>query len=257
MTRNESIPNFPLSEDSGSFYGAQSESSCQSTEIKSIQIFPLKKHKKGFNTKRDQNANFNEEEFEKVILSNLSFIKSAAYKMVRQPEDAEDLLQETLLRAYRFFSKFEKGTHPKAWLYRIMKNTNINNYRKRLREIDTNSNEDVEIKGAHPLFESFKKIQDPNRALLNKYLMEKIRKVLKKLPDEFRDTLVLCLIEGYSYKEVAEKMNCPLGTIMSRIHRARKLLQKELDSHFEPFSEPHYEVDEKTFDPKATADAVG
>lgn len=256
MTRNESIPNFPLSEDIGAFYGVQTESSRQSAKIKNAQIIPLKKQKKGFNTKRGQNANFREEEFEKVVLSNIAFLKSAAHKMTRQPEDAEDLLQETLLRAYRFFSKFEKGTHPKAWLYRIMKNTNINNYRKTLREIDTNSADNVELKSAS-LFDSFKRLQDPNKALSNKYLMEEIRNVLKKLPDEFRDTLVLCLVEGYSYKEVAEKMNCPIGTIMSRIHRARKILQKELENHFEHFSEPQYEIYEETFENDASPDAVG
>ena len=258
MTRSESIPNFSLSEDISAFYGVQSESSRQSAEIKSIQIIPLKKQSKPFNTKRGQIANLSEDEFEKVVLSNLSFLKSAAHKMTRQPEDAEDLLQETLLRAYRFFGKFEKGTHPKAWLYRIMKNTNINNYRKSLREIDTNSKEDVELKGGIPLFDSFKKLHDPQKALSNKYLMEQIRNVLQKLPDEFRDTLVLCLIEGYSYKEVSEKMNCPIGTIMSRIHRARKMLQKELENYAEIVSEtPQYEVYEETFEPEAPPDAVG
>ncbi|MFB3851565.1 MAG: sigma-70 family RNA polymerase sigma factor [Acidobacteriota bacterium] len=256
MTRNESIPNFPLSEDIGAFYGVQTESSRQSAEIKNIQILPLKKQTKGFNTKRGQNANFREEEFEKVVLSNIAFLKSAAHKMTRQPEDAEDLLQETLLRAYRFFSKFEKGTHPKAWLYRIMKNTNINNYRKTLREIDTNSADNVELKSAS-LFDSFKRLQDPNKALSNKYLMEEIRNVLKKLPDEFRDTLVLCLVEGYSYKEVAEKMNCPIGTIMSRIHRARKILQKELEAYSESFPETTFDIYEETFETETTPDAVG
>ncbi|MCX7831065.1 MAG: sigma-70 family RNA polymerase sigma factor, partial [Acidobacteria bacterium] len=252
------IPNFPLSEDAGAFYGVQTEGSRQGAKIKNAQIIPLKKQKKGFNTKRGQNANFTSDEFEKIILSNISFLKSAARKMTNQPEDAEDLLQETLMRAYRFFSKFEKGTHPKAWLYRIMKNTNINNYRKSLREIDTNSSENVELKSGGALYQSFKKIQDPNKALSNKYLMEEIRNVIKKLPEDFRDTLVLCLVDGYSYKEVAEKMNCPIGTIMSRIHRARKILQKELENHFETFPEPQYEIYEETFESEEPApDAVG
>lgn len=177
--------------------------------------------------------------------------------MTRQPEDAEDLLQETLLRAYRFFSKFEPGTHSKAWLYRIMKNTNINNYRKSLREIETTPDENVELKGGALLGDTFRKLNDPQKTLSNKYLMEEIRNVLKKLPDEFRDTLVLCLVEGYSYKEVAEIMNCPIGTIMSRIHRARKIVQKELENYFEPFSEEtQFEVYKETFETENGLDYV-
>ncbi len=258
MTRYESIPDFLLSEDITPFYGAQTEGSRQSAVIKNIQVVPLKNQKKGFNTKKGKNANFNEEEFEKVVLSNISFLKNAAHKITRQPEDAEDLLQETLLRAFRFFDKFESGTHPKAWLYRIMRNTSINNYRKSLREIETDPSENVELKSATPLIDIFRKVRDPQQALSNKYLMDEVRNVLKKLPSEFRDTLILCLVEGYSYKEVAEKMKCPIGTIMSRIHRARKILQKELENHFESFSEPQYEIYEETFEEgEITPNAVG
>lgn len=256
MTRDESIPNLNIFEDNSPFYSCKTESSRKGTKIKSIQIFPFKKQSKGFNTKRGKNATVDQNEFEKVVLSNISFLKNAALKMTRQPEDAEDLIQETLLRAYKFFSKFEKGTHPKAWLFRIMKNTNINNYRKSKREIETNPSEDVELKGGYPLFDTIKKLQDPVKALSNKYLMEDLKNVLKKLSKEFRDTLVLSLIDGYSYKEVAEKMNCPVGTIMSRIHRARKMLQKELEKHWDTLSETQYEIYEETFSDEPSMEVI-
>lgn len=168
----------------------------------------------------------------------MPFLKNTAFKLTRHIEDGEDLLQETLMRAYRFFNHYEPGTHPKAWLYRIMKNTYINSYRKSRREPMAKDGEDVELFSSGASLESGRFLLDPQRAYSNKDLLQKINAALSKLPYEFRSAVVLCLVEGYSYKEVADRMGCPIGTIMSRIHRARKLIQKELGGVSEGFSEP-------------------
>jgi RNA polymerase sigma-70 factor, ECF subfamily len=158
----------------------------------------------------------------------MSFLKNTAFKLTRHIEDGEDLLQETLMRAYRFFDHYEPGTHPKAWLYRIMKNTYINSYRKAQREPQSKDGEDVELCSGFAAHDGGHLMLDPQRAYSNRDLLEKIDMALSKLPREFRDAVILCLVEGYSYKEVSDRMECPIGTIMSRIHRARKLIQKEL-----------------------------
>ncbi|HNQ78555.1 MAG TPA: sigma-70 family RNA polymerase sigma factor [Acidobacteriota bacterium] len=179
-----------------------------------------------------------EESFEKAVLSNMPFLKNTAFKLTRHVEDGEDLLQETLLRAYRFFDHYEPGTHPKAWLYRIMKNTYINSYRKSKREPMSKNGEDVELFSSADSFTGSRLMLDPQRAYSNRDLLEKINSALLRLPSEFKEAVVLCLVDGYSYKEVAGRMGCPIGTIMSRIHRARKLIQRDLGDVSSGISDP-------------------
>lgn len=236
MIRDESSEDFGIQEDFSSFSGFEPQSSCQGTVINSFQIYPLNKSK-GYNTKRGKKASSRREEFEKSILSNIVFLRNLALKFTNHKDDAEDLLQETLLKAYRFFDKYEPNTHPKAWLYRIMKNTHINSYRKSLREIKTEPQEEVEMTDPTMFSEGIKRLLDPSRAFINKSLIAKINESIGKLPEEFRASFLLSIVEGYSYREVAEKLNCPIGTIMSRIHRARKILQKDLEVFSDSYEE--------------------
>jgi RNA polymerase sigma-70 factor (ECF subfamily) len=155
----------------------------------------------------------------------------AAMRMTRKPADAEDLVQETYLRAYRGFGGFEQGTNLKAWLYRILTNTYINQYRKKKRRPDESDIDDVEdlylyrrlgglagaTAGRSAEEELFEQITDSN-----------IKEALEALPEQFRMAVLLADVEGFAYKEIAEILDVPIGTVMSRLHRGRKGLQKQL-----------------------------
>ena len=161
----------------------------------------------------------------------MSSLYSAALRMTRNPADAEDLVQEAYLRAYRGFGGFEAGTNLKAWLYRILTNTYINSYRaKQRRPVETDL-EDVE-----DLY-LYHRIHDAAASGLGSSaeddLMERITDAevvaaLEALPETFRMPVLLADVEGFSYKEIAEIMDIPIGTVMSRLHRGRKALQKAL-----------------------------
>ncbi|MBI5809110.1 MAG: sigma-70 family RNA polymerase sigma factor [Ignavibacteriales bacterium] len=163
------------------------------------------------------------EEFDSIVISQSAALKSFALKMTNDEDEAEDLLQDTLLKAFRFFDKFEKGTNAKAWLFQIMKNTFINNYRKTSKEPYKVDYEDVqnfyetvkadEVKTQHFQGDAFSDILD-----------DELTDALSKLPDDFRTIVFLSDIEGYSYEEIANFVDCPIGTVRSRLHRARKML---------------------------------
>ncbi len=162
-------------------------------------------------------------EFESEALPHLNALQSYALKLTNDPEDADDLVQDTMLKAFRFFDKFEKGTNCKAWLFQIMKNSFINNYRKHSKEPDKVDYEDVqnfyenikadEVKSSHFQHDAFTDILD-----------DEIVNALSTLPDDFRTIVFLSDIEGYSYEEIADFLDCPIGTVRSRLHRARKML---------------------------------
>lgn len=168
--------------------------------------------------------------FEQTALVHLDFLYSSAVKITRNEDDAQDLVQETFLRAFRFFDKYEPGTNCKAWLYRILKNTFINRYRQKHRrpaEVDFDAIEEVheaQVKytGAKP--------EDPEERFMTSILRRDVRQALEKLPADYREALFLSLVEGFSYREIAQMVGCPIGTVMSRIHRARKLMQRDLTS---------------------------
>lgn len=164
--------------------------------------------------------------FEETVMVHYRFLHGMALKITRSEDDAQDLVQETVLRAYRFFDKYEPGTNCKAWLYRIMKNTFINSYRRQKRQPSGPAFEEME-----EVFEGEVAIPsntDPQASLVNRRLREDVAQAMETLPADYRTALALCLVEGFSYKEIAEMVGCPIGTVMSRIHRGRMLLQKQL-----------------------------
>lgn len=170
------------------------------------------------------------EAFESEIMPYQGALRSFALKMTNDPEDSDDLVQETLLKAFRFFDKFERGTNAKAWLFQIMKNSYINNYRKSSREPDKVDYDDVQnfyetiqaddVKTKHYVGDAFSDILD-----------DEIANALSLLPDDFRTIVFLSDIEGYTYEEIADFMDSPVGTVRSRLHRARKMLYTLLYSY--------------------------
>jgi len=162
-------------------------------------------------------------EFDSEVIPFTDALKSFALKMTNDSDDADDLLQDTLMKAFRFFDKFEKGTNMKAWLFQIMKNSFINNYRKNSKEPNKVDYEDVQnfyenikaedVKSQHYQSDAFSDVLD-----------DEITTALSKLPDDFRTIVFLSDVEGYTYEEIADFVDCPIGTVRSRLHRARKML---------------------------------
>lgn len=166
-------------------------------------------------------------EFEAEALPHMDVLYNFALRTTGNENDARDLLQETYLKAYRFWDKYEKGTNIRAWLFRIMKNSYINRYRKETKEPDKVDYEDIEN-----FYNSIRaETTDPNdlqQQLYGNLLGDEVTKALQSLPDDFRTVVILCDIEGLTYEEIAEFVECPIGTVRSRLHRGRKLLQEKL-----------------------------
>ena len=170
------------------------------------------------------------ERFQRDALPLLDSLYGAALRMTRNPADAEDLVQETMLRAYRAFDRFEPGTNLKAWLFRILTNAYINAYRKKQREPQKVSQDQVED------FDLYQELKDydpefsrtPDTIVLDSLVDSDILQAIEDLPEQFRLAVVLSDIEGFSYAEMAEIMDVPMGTVMSRLHRGRRALQKRL-----------------------------
>jgi RNA polymerase sigma-70 factor (ECF subfamily) len=169
--------------------------------------------------------------FEELTSPYMAALYAAALRMTRNPSDAEDLVQETYLRAYRGFSGFREGTNLKAWLYRILTNTFINQYRAKKRRPDQVDLDDVED------FYIFRRLggleaADAERTAETEALESmpdaEVKQALESIPEQFRMAVILADIEGFSYKEIAEILDVPIGTVMSRIHRGRRQLQKLL-----------------------------
>ena len=154
----------------------------------------------------------------------------AAYRLTRNARDAEDLVQDSLLRAYRFWDSFEQDSNCKAWLLRIVTNTFINEYqrKKRSREVLDAATAEQDATDGVLVHADASDRQSPERAMLDKSVSDDVQKALDALPDDFRTAVVLCDVQGLSYKEIAEIMGTPVGTVMSRLFRGRKLLAAAL-----------------------------
>jgi len=171
------------------------------------------------------------ERFAELAMPYMSSLYSAALRMTRNPSDAEDLVQETYLRAYRGFESFRAGTNLKAWLYRILTNTFINQYRAAKRRPERADLEDVEDLYLYRRLgglESEIASRGPEQEVLDRMPDDAVKEALESLPEQFRMAVLLADVEGFSYKEIAEIVDVPIGTVMSRLHRGRKLLQKRL-----------------------------
>ena len=156
---------------------------------------------------------------------------AAAMRMTRNPADAEDLVQETYLKAYRGFGGYEQGTNLKAWLYRILTNTFINTYRSKKRrptESDLDDVEDLYLYRRLGGLEAAAAGRSAEDELLDIYTDDEVKRALEELPEQFRMAVLLADVEGFSYKEIADILEIPIGTVMSRLHRGRKGLQKKL-----------------------------
>jgi len=169
-------------------------------------------------------------EFERTALAHLDAMYGAAYRLTRNPRDAEDLVQDALLRAYRFWDSFQQDSNCKAWLLRIVTNTFINEYtrRKRSREVLDAASAEQEATDGVLVHAAAGDKQSPDRVLLEHSVSDDVQRALDSLPDDFRTAVVLCDMQGLSYTEIAEIMECPVGTVMSRLFRGRKLLAAAL-----------------------------
>jgi RNA polymerase sigma-70 factor (ECF subfamily) len=166
--------------------------------------------------------------FERDVVPMLPNLYSAALRLTRNPTDAEDLVQETYLRAFRGFGGFEEGTNLRAWMYRILTNTFINAYRKKQREPVTVQDDEIEDWFLYDRLGSSGVEASAEAEVLDRLPDEDVQRALEALPEQFRMAVLLADVEGFSYKEIAEILDVPIGTVMSRLHRGRKGLQKAL-----------------------------
>jgi len=169
-------------------------------------------------------------EFERQALVHVDALYGAAYRLTRNARDAEDLVQDSLLRAYRFWDSFEQDSNCKAWLLRIVTNTFINEYqrKKRSREVLDAASAEQDATDGVLVHAAASDRQSPERVLLDRSVSDDVQRALDSLPDDFRTAVVLCDVQGLSYKEIAEIMQTPVGTVMSRLFRGRKLLAAAL-----------------------------
>ena len=169
--------------------------------------------------------------FAQSAMAFMPSLYSAALRMTRNPADAEDLVQETYLKAYRGFGSFEQGTNLKAWLYRILTNTFINRYRAAKRRPDETDLDDVEDFYLYRRLGGLEEARAGRSAedeLMDMFSEAEVKAAVDALPEQFRMAVLLADVEGFSYKEIASILDIPIGTVMSRLHRGRKNLQKAL-----------------------------
>ncbi len=169
--------------------------------------------------------------FADLAMEHMGSLYTAALRMTRNPADAEDLVQETYLKAYRAFNTFQEGTNLKAWLYKILTNTFINSYRSRKRRPEQSELDDVEDLYLYRRLgglEAAAAGRSAEEEVLDSFTDAEVKDALESLPEQFRLAVLLADVEGFSYKEIAGILDVPIGTVMSRLHRGRKALQKAL-----------------------------
>ena len=170
--------------------------------------------------------------FEEDAVPHMDSLYNFALRLAGEKEEASDLLQETYLKAYRFFHKFERGTNCKAWLFRIMKNSYINRYRKVQKQpesvdFDTVSEFHYSIR---PEGEAGNDLQ---HEVFSQLLGDQVVTAVEKLPSDFRTVVILCDLEDFTYEEIADFVDCPVGTVRSRLHRGRRMLRESLADYAE------------------------
>jgi RNA polymerase sigma-70 factor, ECF subfamily len=169
------------------------------------------------------------DDFEAQSTAHMEALYGFALRLTRNPADAEDLVQEAFLRAYRFRASYAPGTNMRAWMFKILSNLFINRYRRSNRETSAlDGAEGDSVAEAALSRDSVRLLRDPESHFDAGLFGEHVAKALESLPSDFRAVVILSDIEEFSYKEIAEIMGCPIGTVMSRLHRARRALQKHL-----------------------------
>lgn len=168
-----------------------------------------------------------QQDFNEEIIPHLDALYNFGLRLTSDPNDAEDLVQDTIVKAYRFFSSYEKGTNAKAWLFRILKNSYINNYRKKSKKP-----QEVDYDEVASFYETIRADRTETSDLEDKMFRELIdddlTRALEKIPEDFRTVVLLCDVEDFTYEEIANMLDVPIGTIRSRLHRGRNLLKAQL-----------------------------
>ena len=170
-------------------------------------------------------------QFEADAVPHMDALLRTALRMTKNQSDAEDLVQETLVKAYRFWDKFEPGSNCRAWLFKIMTNIFINEYRSKSRTPVSVNMDDIDDNFLYGQLAAFTPGRTPEEELFAKIFDDDVKKAIEELPDDFRLVVVLSFLEGFSYQEIADIIELQLGTVKSRLHRGRKLLQKKLHDY--------------------------
>lgn len=179
-------------------------------------------------TDRKKEETDKRKQFEVEALPHMDALYRTALRMTKNEKDAEDLVQEAFVKAYRFWDKFEPGSNCRAWLFKIMTNIFINDYRSKSRSPMAVNVDDIDDNFLYGQLAVGGKEENPEQDLFNKIFDDDVKKAIENLPDDFRLVVMLSFLEGFSYQEIAEIADLQLGTVKSRLHRGRKLLQKEL-----------------------------
>lgn len=166
--------------------------------------------------------------FEIEAMAHVDPLMRTARRMTKNDSDAEDLVQETMLKAYRFFNRFEEGTNCKAWLFKIMTNIFINNYRSKAKAPQSLAFDEIDDSFLFGQLAQVKSVSNPEVEFFSRIFDDDVKDAIGELPEDFRIVVVLSFLEGFSYQEIADITDLQIGTVKSRLHRGRKLLQKSL-----------------------------
>ncbi len=169
--------------------------------------------------------------FDKEFMPHIDSMYNFAYRLTNDEDDANDLVQDTYLKAFRFINSFQKGTNAKAWLFRILKNSFINDYRKKSKEPSKVDYQEVEMVYNSADEPQYDGTVDLRTESVQELIGDEVANALNGLPVDFRTVLILCDIEGFTYEEMAKILDIPIGTVRSRLHRARNLLKEKLRSY--------------------------
>ena len=181
--------------------------------------------------KRKGNSKFEHAEFDSEFLPHADALYNFAFRLTHNAEDANDLVQEAFMRAYRFINSYEKGTNAKAWLFRILKNGFINDYRKRSKQPSKVDYNEVESYYNSEDGESVQSTSDMRTESIKDKMGDEVAIALSSLEVEFRTIIILSDLEGFKYEEMAKILDIPIGTVRSRLHRARGLLKEKLEEY--------------------------
>ena len=169
--------------------------------------------------------------FEEEFLPQIDALYNFAYHLTYSEEDANDLVQEAYMKAFRFIDSYEVGTNPKAWLFRILKNAFINDYRKKNKQPTKVDYEEVIIHQNNEDNTAYSSYEDLREEMFQKMMGDEVTNAINALPVDFRTVILLCDIEGFTYEEISKIINIPIGTVRSRLHRSRNMLKEKLATY--------------------------